>query len=169
MFVVTNVESSKPLLDEMRSLIGVGNVYLVKRQTKESWQNVCQYRVQGLKDCQKVAELFQPLTFHTLKGEDFKLWGECLQLIQSNEHLTKEGILKICGLREQMNFRKTKNKWSIEDVKRIIAENPNHFVAHFDPNQEKLIHNKEGSFTNNLKWLESKQGNTQPTRKINSL
>jgi hypothetical protein len=164
MFVITNVESSLPLFEEMRSLLGVGRIYIAKRKTRETWQSVIQLRVQKLSECFKIVDFFKEMPFGTTKGEDFKKWAECLEIIRKNGHITREGLLRICQLRDSMNFRKTKSKWTTEEVTKILDAKPIHQVAHFDPDQQPLIHNKDDSLFNMAQWLEAKQGNSKPSR-----
>jgi len=140
---------------------GVGHVYTTNREDTKTDRNIVQYRVQGVKDCLKVRDFFTPLTFETPKGEDFKLWSNCLDLMEKGEHLTNEGLLKICELRDKMNFRKTKNKWSTEEILKVLEEKPLHVAAHFDAKQQQLIHNNIGAQDS---WLTLKQGNSKPNR-----
>ncbi|MCX6801110.1 MAG: LAGLIDADG family homing endonuclease [Candidatus Diapherotrites archaeon] len=162
MFVITNVESSKPLFDEICSLLGVGRIYLAKRNSKNpAEQNAIQYRVQALNECLIIRDFFKELSFKTQKGEDFKLWSECLKIIESGRHLEKEGILEICRLRDKMNFRNTKSKWNIREIESLLNEKPLHQTAHFDQNQQQLLHNN--SF-NVSEWLAPKPGNNKQSR-----
>jgi hypothetical protein len=84
-----------------------------------------------------------------------------LDLIESKRHTSKEGLLELCQLRDQMNYRKVKNKWTTEEIKKVLEENPTHIEAHFDPNQAQLIHNERAQ---NSSWLERKQGNNRPSQ-----
>lgn len=161
-FVVTNIESNKPLLEKMREQFGVGNVYITNRAAFGGCQNIAQYRVQGVKDCLKVRGFFNQLVFETQKGEDFRLWSECLGIMETEVHLNKESILKICELRDKMNFRKAKNKWGREEIKSIFEENPSHFAAELETNPE-LLHNKSSVCSS---WLDKKQGNSKIARNI---
>ena len=68
-------------------------------------RTTCQYYVQNMADLDWVEAFFKDAQFQTTKGESFKLWCECLELIRKKEHLTKNGLLRICELRDKMNFR----------------------------------------------------------------
>jgi len=164
MFVITNVETNKQLLEEIRENIGVGKVYFTKRDQSLSQQNVAQYRVQALGDCLKVKDYFAGIEFRTEKGKDYLNWCKCLELIAKGTHLTKEGLLELCGLRDQMNFRKTKNKWTTEEIRKILDEKPLHQTGFFDAAQQSLIHNSSEGKTDLKEWLSSKQGNNKPSR-----
>jgi len=114
-----------------------------------------------MEEALKVRDYFKGLEFHTSKGKDFKLWCEVLDLIEAKRHTTKEGILEICKLRDQMNQRLVKKKWVTEEVETILNENPVHILSHFDPTQQQLLHNNT-SLTS--AWLEKNQGNNKPTK-----
>jgi hypothetical protein len=164
MFVITNVEANKALLERIKDTIGVGRVYVTNRGQNASQQNVAQYRVQAFGDCRKVVDYFADTHFETEKGKDYLNWSKCLDIIEKGDHLTKEGILEICSLRDQMNFRKTKNKWTTEEVRKILEEKPLHQSAFFDANQQSLIHNNIEDKTDLKEWLTLKQGNNKPSR-----
>jgi hypothetical protein len=161
-FRITNVEANLPLLEEIKSILGVGSIYLQKRGNENSRiSNVAYYYTKSLAEALKIKEFFGTLTFNTTKGKDFVLWSKCLEIIAQKRHLTKEGLLEICQLRDQMNFRPTKNKWSTEEVRKILGEKPVHILAHVDPNQQQLIHNSNSAPES---WLSQKQGNSKPNR-----
>ena len=162
-FIVTNAAVNKNLLEEIRTCVGAGNIYSAQRQHGNREQDIFQLRAQGIKDCLTIKNYFKDLVFQTTKVKDFILWCECLDLIEKKEHLTREGLLKICELRDRMNFRKTKNKWNKEEIEKILNEKPLHLTAHFDPNQAQLIHNKDNGLS---EWLKAKQGNNKPNRFI---
>lgn len=158
-FRVTNVEANLPVLEEIKASIGAGSIYCQKRNSDRN-SNVS-YFTKGLAEALKVRGYFSTLTFKTTKGKDFALWCKCLELFEQKKHLSKEGILEICQLRDQMNFRKTKNKWTTEKVKRIFEEKPVHITAHIDLDQQQLIHNSSSASDS---WLCLKQGNSMPNR-----
>lgn len=113
---------------------------------------MAQYRVQSVKECLIVADYFKELQFVTQKGEDFKKWQKCLDLISQGKHIQKEGLLEICQLRDSMNFRKAKNKRNKEEIKFLIENNLGYISAH----KENFIHNNSNE---TLTWFEKKQGN----------
>ena len=150
-------EKDRKILEEIRETLGFGEIYAQKRSLKyPEKQDVVQYYAEGLKGCRKARDFFQKQRFYTRKGEDFQIWCKCLEIIDSGRHLEKEGILEICSLRDQMNFRKTKNKRSTEEIEAILNAKPIHQTAHFNEKQEKLIHNEN---FDQRTWLAPKQGN----------
>ena len=163
-FRVTNIEANRRVLEEIKDALGVGSIYCQDRgKLSLTQQKVAYFYTRSFDDCLKVRDYFKELSFVTKKGQDFILWSKCLELIVQGKHRTNEGILEICALRDQMNYRPTKNKWTIEEVRKVLEEKPLHFSAHFDPNQQQLIHNKSNPDFNQKEWLAPKQGNSKPT------
>lgn len=166
-FRITNVEANLPLLEELKLTFGCGSIYTQRRgEKKPSISNASYFYTKSLAEALKMKDYFSNLDFKTTKGKDFALWCQCLEIMVQKRHLAKEGILEVCRLRDQMNFRPTKNKWSTEEVQRILEEKPAHILAHSDSNQNQLIHNPEVSLSDSVQWLESKQGNHKPNRFI---
>jgi biotin synthase-like enzyme len=67
-----------------------------------------------------------------------------------------------------MNFRKSKNKWTTEEVRKILEEKPIHQTGFFDANQQQLLHNNNGVKIDLDGWLALKQGNNKPSRFTNA-
>ncbi len=159
-FRITNSVSNIKVLEEIKDTLGFGQIYTQERNNNRS-QTVAYFYTKSIAECLMAKEFFSGLTFRTTKGKDFALWCQGLEIIQSKKHLQKEGLLELCALRDQMNFRPTKNKWSAEEIKKILEEKPNHFTAHEDPEQTQLLHNNNPSFPN---WLSKDQGNSKPNK-----
>ena len=156
-FRIALTEEDRPVLEEIRKTLGIGQIYVQKSALKNSrLHNSAHYYVESLKDCQTAKEFFQRQKFYTKKGKDFRLWCQVLELIQNKAYYKKEGLLEICRIRDQMNYLKTKNKRSTKEIEEILNQKPLHLMSHFDENQEKLIHNKN---FNQKAWLAPKQGN----------
>ena len=150
-------EGDNEILKEIKERFGFGGIYTQNRSAKNFLkQNVSYYYVQGQRDTKKIRGFFSKQRFYTRKKRDFELWCKCLDIIESRGHLTDEGLLKICGIRDNMNSRKNKSKWSRGEVKRILQAKPEHIAGHVDPKQQKLIHNTGLSET---EWIRRKQGN----------
>ncbi|MFA5358153.1 MAG: LAGLIDADG family homing endonuclease [archaeon] len=165
-FRVTNCEANKQVLEEIKEVLGFGSIYIQKRGN-DRIQNAAQFYTKSFSECLKAREFFKTLTFNTTKGEDFKLWCKCLEIMEQSKHLEKEGLLEICRIRDQMNFRKTKCKWTTEEVERILNEKPLHFTAHFDENQQDLLHNQSGDKFDLNEWLAARQGNRKQNQFVN--
>jgi len=151
-------------LKRIKETLGFGRFQIQKRPDKEdNSRTAVHYYTQGLNECLRIKEYFYGLEFLTNKGKSFEKWCQCLKLIQEKKHLTKEGILQICDIRDSMNFRKTKCKWTKEEIEKVFEVNPIHQTAHFDPNQTSFLHNN--SF-DQKSFLEKKPGNNKASRKV---
>lgn len=136
------MEANLPLMEEIKASIGCGSIYIQRRDLKsDRMSSICYYYTKSFAEALAVKTYFEDLSFKTTKGKDFALWCKCIELISQGKNKTKEGILEICALRDQMNFRKTKNKWTIDEVRKVLEEKPTHILAHIDSNQQQLIHN----------------------------
>jgi len=152
------------VLKEIREALGFGHFQIQKRTLKEgNERDVVHYYAQGLNECLKIKNYFEELKFHTSKGKSFEKWCQCLKLIQEKKHLTKQGIFELCDIRDTMNYRKTKCKWTKEEIEKVFNVNPEHIFAHNDPNQTSFIHNS--SFDQNA-HLEKKQGNNKDSKEV---
>jgi hypothetical protein len=118
-------------LEKMRDHLGVGKIYL-QRKSKYSpaFQDNGHYCAQGFKDLAVIRRFFERLTFNGKKGNDFRLWCECLDLMAQKKHLEKEGLLRICEIRDKMNGRANKGNRFRDDVEKLFSEGLPHIVAH---------------------------------------
>jgi hypothetical protein len=137
------------LLKEIRETLGFGRFQIQTRPDRErNSRTAVHYYAQGLNECLRVKEFFAPLEFLTRKGKSFEKWCQVLKLMQEGKHLTREGLLEICDIRNGMNYRKTKCKWTKEEIIKVLDAKPIHQTAHFDPDQTSFIHN------NNIDMIE---------------
>jgi len=135
------------VLEKIRDHMGVGVIYYHKR-TKygPSIQDTAEYCVQGVEHLKTVRAFFEKLTFIGKKGNDFRLWSECLHLIEQKRHLEKSGLLRICEIRDLMNFRANKGNRLREEIEKIFSERRQHIAAHQNPFPNPyFIHNKNSS------------------------
>lgn len=76
------------------------------------------YRVRGVEHLNKtIIPFFEKHGLKTKKKIDFLKFRKVLQLIESKQHLTVEGLLKIDSLRLEMNTGKSKKKLILIDGK----------------------------------------------------
>ncbi|MFH1225124.1 MAG: LAGLIDADG family homing endonuclease [Candidatus Diapherotrites archaeon] len=143
-FRITIREKDRRVLDEIKEKFGFGSIYLQRRQG-ENCQDTCQYVVETFGDLFVLVDFFSMQTFYTQKGEDFRKWAQALEIFKSGGHLTKEGALEICRLRDCMNLRMNKGNRVSEEVKALLEEKREHILAHADKNQSKLLHNCDGA------------------------
>lgn len=133
-FRVCCVNQDRAILEAIKEKLGVGKIHLYKRSEKlPNYRDIAHYYVQTFSELLIIKEFFERQHFYITKGQDFQKWAQCLEMMQRKEHLTREGLLKICELREQMNTRKGK-----------IAMHKMVEIKHFltDP-KLRFIHNKK--------------------------
>jgi len=127
----------KFVLEQIKERFGFGGLHLQKRSKKPgNRQDHVQFYVSTCEHLYLLADYFKKQRFYTTKGNDFKLWAECLDIIKSKRHLKKEGFIELCKLRAQMNPVKNKRDYhNLDEILRALEAFP-------DEKQAKLIHNK---------------------------
>lgn len=140
-FRVTIREADNKILWEIKETLGIGQVYTQKRMPPQ--ENISQYYTRSLEDCAKVRQFFEQHAFYTRKGQDFQLWCQCLNIINSGRHLTEKGLREILELRAKMNHRENKKKRTQEELLNILKEKPEHIVAHMEEKEVNIIHNNK--------------------------
>ncbi len=162
-FRITNCLDNLKVLEEIKETLGFGRIYVQNRKTPYA-KPAAYFYTNSIQEAQATREYFKGANFRTTKGKDFDLWCKGLELFESNKHLGKEGLLQICALRDKMNDRLAKKKWTQEDILNAYSGNQEHIVAHHDPSQEGLVSERGSSF----EWLEKKQGNFKLQRETKS-
>jgi len=107
-FRVSLAVKDRKILDEICQYLDVGYVYSVRNPGGRS--DVVQYAVQAIADLETLIIFFDAQEFLTTKGDSYQKWRELVKMISRGEHLTMEGFLKICSLREGMNMVYNKEK-----------------------------------------------------------
>ena len=90
-------------LEFIKERFGFGIISDLKRDSNSNTVQQKQIFISGLKNCKKIIELIDKYKFIGKKGKDYLSWKEAVKLIENKEHLTKEDILKIARIRDQMN------------------------------------------------------------------
>jgi hypothetical protein len=102
-FRVVQHSKDEAILKRLQQFFNAGSV-VVNHDTRK------ELRIRKLEDLKKVAAFFQQHPLQTKKRNDMQLFSEILSLMESNEHLTDEGLAKIAMLCWKMN-RKIKPKY----------------------------------------------------------
>lgn len=124
-------EDDRPILEEIRQRLGVGEIYIEKKtQHNSNWHNTAHYYVQNIADLVKIRDFFNQQTFYSKKGKDFELWCKCLEIMEKKQHLTSEGFMAICEIRGQMNSRANKRNRKLEEIRQILQSGREHILAH---------------------------------------
>jgi len=140
-FRVVCVNNDRAILEEIKEKLGVGKIHLYKLSEKNPhYRDVAHYYVQTFSELLKVKEFFEKQRFYISKGLDFQKWCLCLEMMQRKEHLTKEGLLKICALREQMNTRLGKTTMrTIEEIKHFLAQPTLRFIHNEELARQRIL------------------------------
>jgi len=85
------------LLEAIKSFWGVGNIH-------KHGEHSLQYRVESIKDLQVIVDHFDKYPLVTCKSIDYIIFKKAFDLIKEQEHLTKEGLLKLVGLKSSLNL-----------------------------------------------------------------
>ncbi len=123
-FTLTMKKEDLKVLKMLRDKIGVGEIKISKKVV---------FIIRGIKNLQKFVEKINEENFLTSKKEDFIMWKEAIELIKNFKHLTKEGFLKICEIRDRMNLRKKRENYK---DKKYLESLINKMKVNFD-NTEK--------------------------------
>lgn len=103
-FYVKLVEKDREILDQLQQFFGCGSVYFQK-DTRPNHQHCYRYEVYNREDLvTKIIPFFRRnvLKFPS-KKRDFEIFCEMMDIIESNKHLTDQGIRKLFELKQQMH------------------------------------------------------------------
>ena len=84
-------------MEDIQSFLGVGKLY-------KHGKNSVQYRVESIKDLQVIIDHFDKYPLISAKIVDYILFKKAFYIIKLNEHLTKEGLLKIIAIKSFLNL-----------------------------------------------------------------
>ena len=116
-FAVVQGMRSIDSLKKLKSFFGVGAIYINRRHDNHK-EDLFRYSVTRRQDLLNVIiPFFKEYRLRTAKKNDFLLFERCIKLMQTNKHLTREGVIKIALLSEQMNHRKSR-----ADLIRILRD-----------------------------------------------
>ena len=102
-FVVTQGSRSLSCLQQLKQFFAVGNIYLNTRYDNHK-EHLHQYVVRKRSDLLTVIiPFFEKYPLRTAKREDFAKFVTCMRMTETNEHLTREGLLKIVEVAQTMN------------------------------------------------------------------
>lgn len=108
-FAVTQGESSLQSLQQLKSFFKVGALYPNKRYDNHK-EHLYRYTVRKRDDLIRIIiPFFQRHRLRTAKRKNFELFARCLRAIVRNEHLSKEGAIKIARISQQMNHKKDRS------------------------------------------------------------
>lgn len=84
-------------MEKIQSYLGVGKLH---KHGKDS----VQYRVESINDLQVIIDHFDKYPLVSAKIVDYILFKKAFYIIKLKEHLTKEGLLKLIGIKSYLNL-----------------------------------------------------------------
>ena len=107
-FVVTQGAKSLEALEKLQNFFGCGKIYENRRKDNHR-ENLYRYCVRNRVDLgDKVIPFFQEYPLQTSKHQDFLVFCQVMDMIESKAHLTQQGLLSIRTLAAKTNRRKTR-------------------------------------------------------------
>jgi len=96
-FNIAQWEDNKYILDHLCLLFNAGKV------TKHSVENVYEYRIGGVKNCQNIFPYFDEYTLFTKKSSSYVKWKEVHKGLINKDHLNKEKLLELIEKARMIN------------------------------------------------------------------
>jgi hypothetical protein len=107
-FAVTQGAKSVECLHELQRFFGVGQV-LVNQRADNHTEHLYRYVVRKRSDLREtVIPFFRAWPLRSSKRHDFEKFARCVELVASNAHLTRDGLIEIALIAETMNRRKSR-------------------------------------------------------------
>jgi len=126
-FMIHLTEKDKRILDFVQNTLNSGFVRFNTSNYDRAVKNLrakdsFKLRIAKINDCLKLAEFLDGKLI--VKQKDLTLWKEILNLIKEGKHLTKEGILEIAKIRDNMNNPNKSRKYKSYDwFKNFFSQN----------------------------------------------
>jgi hypothetical protein len=112
-FDVVQGESSRCVLEELKTFFGCGKIYLNRRRDNHR-EDLLRYNVYRLADLRsRIVPFFEANPLRTSKQDNFEKFVRILQLMEQGKHLTIPGVREIAEITQTMNHRKPSRVLSI--------------------------------------------------------
>jgi hypothetical protein len=109
-FAVTQGASSVSCLHELREFFGVGQVLINTRYDNHK-EHLYRFVVRKRQDLIAVIlPFFRTHPLHTTKQTNFEKFARCVELVEADRHLTREGLLEIVEIAQTMNSQKPRTE-----------------------------------------------------------
>jgi hypothetical protein len=96
-FSITLHKKDIVILECIKETLGVGKIEI------KEWSKVA-YRVESIKELEVIINHFDKYPLVTTKWSNFIIFKQCFEMIKNGEHLTEDGLLKIIGLKSNLNL-----------------------------------------------------------------
>ena len=101
-FSISMKKEDAEILKEIKREISAGEIRIGRNTL---------FVVRGIRNLEKFLEKINEEKFITSKKRDFLLWKEAVELVRDYKHLTKEGFLRICEIRDKINLKKKRKNY----------------------------------------------------------
>jgi hypothetical protein len=101
-FTIVLHKKDYAILEQIKHTLMVGEVTF-------KGDNEVSYRVESIKELEKVIDHFDKYPLISVKQSDYIIFKQCLSLMKMKEHLTKRGLLKIISLKTSLNLGLSSN------------------------------------------------------------
>ncbi len=109
-FAVTQGAKSIQCLHEIHAFFGIGQVHQNTRYDNHK-EHLFRYVVRRREELLEVIiPFFRQYSLRTSKKHDFEKFAQCVELVQSGRHLTREGLLTIVEIAQTMNSQKPRHQ-----------------------------------------------------------
>ena len=96
-FKITLHKRDKELLNQIKTYLGVGEIY-------DQGENTIEYSVTSLQKLKVIIDYFDKYPLISQKRVDYELWKQIFNLMLNKEHLTEEGLRKIIEIKASLNL-----------------------------------------------------------------
>ena len=140
------------LLKIIQAYLGVGKI---TKHSKDSFQ----LRVESFKELQIIIKHFEQYPLISVKVTDYILFKKALDLINTQEHLNEEGLLKLIGIKASLNLGLNDSlKNAFPNWKEVQCNKPDYnFKEIPDPNWLAGFCSGDGSFSIKISKSSSKK------------
>lgn len=141
-FAIALHKKDNELLENIQSSLGVGKLH-------KHGKNSVEYRVESIKDLQVIVDHFDKYPLISAKVSDYILFKKAFYIIKLQEHLTKEGLLKLIVIKSSLNLGITTNiKEAFPNWKENKVIRPEYIFRGIpDPNWIAGFSSGDGSFS----------------------
>lgn len=109
-FAVTQGARSVRCLHELREFFGVGQI-LINTRYDNHREHLYLYVVRRRRDLLEVIiPFFRQYPMRSAKQQDFERFAQCVERIEAGIHLTREGVIGLAEIAQQMNTRKPRTE-----------------------------------------------------------
>ena len=110
-FRVVQHQHDEIILQKLKLFFDFGSVVRNHGDRKE-------FRVRGLKNLNKLTKFFKLNPLQTSKQKNFEIFSKIIKLMNKEQHLTQEGLIKIAKLASKMNRKVKRHLESSETIRR---------------------------------------------------